>query len=237
VDKALVLFQFEEEFLASRGINAEFVGHPLMDMPTPLENNSAKFTIGLLPGSRKSEVMQLLPTILSGAQLIAKSKPEVRFMLAESSNIDKALYDSILEDFSDLDIKRINNNSSLVLKESDFVVVASGTATLETSVMEKPMVVVYRLTPISCFMARRLMKVQFVGLVNIIAKREIVPELLQDDLTAENLSQKTLSIINNPSRIEEIKKDLLGVKKTLGEKGASLRAAKAVKNFSSSLSS
>jgi len=234
-DKILVLFDFEKKFLSDHDTDSEFVGHPLVDkVPSQpaVEAENKDLTIALLPGSRENEIKHIFPVILDAAETIKDHGKNARFTLAENSNIDKKLYDLVLEQHPRLDIERISDNTIGALAKADLAIVTSGTATLETAIMEKPMVVVYRAARLTAFLARKFVKGVFVlGLVNIISGKEIVPEVLQERLTPEILADEVMKIIDNPSRTQEIKNDLRKVKQSLGEKGASLRAAKAIKDF------
>ncbi|MGB2631019.1 MAG: lipid-A-disaccharide synthase [Candidatus Omnitrophota bacterium] len=231
VDKALVLFDFEEKLLKSYGIDCEFVGHPLLD-GIPAQNEQAGragiFTIALLPGSRKSEILSMFPVMLDTAEKICQKRKDVGFVVAENSNIDAKLYDSALSGHRSLDVRRVKDNTFKCLDQSDFAIVTSGTATLETAVMEKPMVISYRTSFMTAFLFHLFVKAPHIGLVNIIAGKEVVPEILQEKLSPESLSRKVLEIINDDKRMLEIKEELKKVKTALGEKGASSKAAGAI---------
>ncbi|MFH1305704.1 MAG: lipid-A-disaccharide synthase [Candidatus Omnitrophota bacterium] len=236
-DKTLVLFDFEKDLLSHSGVDCEFVGHPLLDnVPDSAEDapHSADrngFTIALLPGSRKSEITNMLPVMLSAARKICARREKVRFVLAENSNIEKDLYDSILADFGDLDVSRLTDDTFTCLAQCDFAIVTSGTATLEAAIFEKPMVIVYRAAYLTYILFRLFAKVSSIGLVNIIAGKEIVPELIQNAFTPEKLSGKVLELTEDAARIRAMKDALHKVKLSLGEKGASRRAAEAIKRF------
>ncbi len=236
VDKALVLFDFEQRLLKEHGIDCEFVGHPLVDKaPSPITPDhpstslgTGELTIALLPGSRESEILNMLPTMLDAAEKIRECREDARFIVAENSNVGRALYDSALARHGGLSISRLTDDTFACLDRCDFAIVTSGTATLETAIMEKPMVIVYRTSPLTYVLARAFKRTPFIGLANIIAGKEIAPELLQKDLTPEKLSGKTLEIINDDSRMRQATEELRKVKHSLGEKGASRRAAEAI---------
>lgn len=233
VSKALVLFDFEESLLKASGVDCEFVGHPLVDEAPPASVHSGEkdATIALLPGSRNSEINAMLPVMLEAAEMIISERDNTRFVIAESSNIGKDTYDEMISRHGELDIERVTNDTFGCLDRCDLAIVTSGTATLETAVMERPMVITYKVSPVTAFIARRLKTVPFLGLVNIIAGEEVVPELIQEDATSEKLSGKALEILGDISMMESMKKELREVKHHLGEKGAAKRAALAVKNF------
>ncbi len=236
-DKTLVLFDFEKTLLSHSGVDCEFVGHPLLDnVPdsaedTPHSANRNGFTIALLPGSRKSEITNMLPVMLSAARKIRARRKNVRFVLAENSNVEKDLYDSILDGFGDLDVSRLTDNTFAALAQCEIAIVTSGTATLETAIFEKPMVIAYRAAYLTYILFRLFAKVSSIGLVNIIAGKEIVPELIQNAFTPEKLSEKVLALMKDEPQLQAMKDALRKVKSSLGEKGASHRAAEAVHRF------
>ncbi|MBL7072182.1 MAG: lipid-A-disaccharide synthase [Candidatus Omnitrophica bacterium] len=237
VDKTLVLFKFEETFLTKRGVNAEFAGHPLVDTVAPPANEKREetvpdhFTIALLPGSRKHEVQSLLPVMLQTAEKISLKKPGIRFIVAENSNVDRSLYDSLLSPYAHLSITRVTNKTFNALDMADFAIITSGTATLEAALLKKPMIITYKAAFITFVLYHIVNKAPFLGLVNIIAGKKIVPELLQNDAKSEKLAAETLEIISRPDKMRETKEALQKVADALGEKGAALRAARSIAKF------
>jgi lipid-A-disaccharide synthase len=234
IDKVLVLFNFEKEFLARFGINAEFVGHPLLESvpeKTEKKEDPSSLSIALLPGSRESEIKNLLPVMAGAAERISRYKEDVSFIVAENSNIDSSLYDSILSKYEKLHLTRIKDNTFEALSKSDFAVVTSGTATLETAVMEKPMVITYRTSFLTATLFRLFVRAPYIGLANIVAGKEVAPEILQEDATPENLSKKVLEMINDEQEMLNIKGELRKVKEALGEKGAAKKAANAINQY------
>lgn len=241
VSRALVLFPFEEKFLKDNGIDCVFVGHPLADsfqeedFLSRSEKENKVLNIALLPGSRRHEINNMLPVMLEAAELIKEKTGKVSFSLAESPNIDKETYDKMLSIHKGLDIRRFRGNTSGALLISDFAVITSGTATLEGAMMEKPMVIVYKASGLTYLLYLLLSRVPFLGLANIIAGKEIVPELLQHKLTASNLAGTVLDIQRSPERLKTMKEDLRKVRLSLGEKGAAKRAAGSVSELFKSL--
>ncbi|RKY42371.1 MAG: lipid-A-disaccharide synthase [Candidatus Makaraimicrobium thalassicum] len=232
-DRILVLFRFEKEFLEQAGVDCEFVGHPLLDTaPLPARREPREpFTIALLPGSRKSEILNMLPVLLDTAEKIHERQKDVHFIVAENSNIDKALYDPALAGHSGLSVSRVTDNTFAALDRCDLAVVTSGTATLETAIMGKPMVITYRAAILTYVLFRIFAKTPFLGLTNIIAGKEVAPELLQGNATPEKLSRKILEIMNDGPRMQRMRDELKEVAHALGEKGASRRAAEAITRF------
>ena len=234
VDKALVLFEFEKEFLERRGVDAEWPGHPIIDRMAS-RGNAAEGdrtpAVALLPGSRKSEVSALFPVMLEAAGKILEKKPDTRFVVAQNSNVDKELYDLPAETHPGLPLSRVVDDTRACLDRCDLAMVASGTATLETAVMGKPMIVTYKASALCYYMYKLFIRIPFLGLVNIIAGREVAPELLQNDATPEKMAEETLRIMLDPDLAGRIKKDLEEVKRSLGGRGASRRAAGYIASF------
>jgi len=236
VDKALVLFKFEETFLNNHHINCEFVGHPLIDSfpprsPQTQSPASDRFRIALLPGSRKQEIQKVLPVMLETAEKISFKKKNVSFIIAENSNVDKSIYDSFVSRYPHIDISRVTNDTFTALTQSDFAIITSGTATLEAALLEKPMIITYKAAFITFVLYHLVNKAPFLGLVNIVAGKEIVPEFLQNNATSDKLSSKTLEIILSPAKMNETKEALRKVSLTLGKKGAASRAAQSIAQF------
>jgi len=235
VDKIIVLFEFEKLFLKKHGISSEFIGHPLVDRfpaDIPAEKSPRTLTISLLPGSRVNEINTIFPVMLEASRIIRDSlDKDVRFILAETSNIGPALYDTILRNYSRLKIQRIKDNTRDALAQSDFAVITSGTATLEAALMEKPFILTYKSSLFTSICGYLFIKIPYLGLVNIIAGKTVAPEMLQYNATPDKIAAKVLELLKNGPRMEQIKKDLKKVKKSLGDKGASYRAAQSISNY------
>jgi lipid-A-disaccharide synthase len=232
VDKAFVLFRFEKELLDREGVDCEFVGHPIVDRVIeagPWEERSlaGEIVVGLLPGSRRSEVTDLLPRMLDAAAILARESG-VRFVMGESSSVDSAIYDSLLAGRGDLVVRRLRDDTLECLRESDFVIVASGTATLEAAAARRPMIVTYRSALLNAPGRRLVLKTPYLGLVNIVGGREIVPELIQRDATGGKMAAEILALVNDPNRVEDMRKELRRVTDSLGPPGASRRAARGI---------
>ncbi len=234
VDKMAVIFPFETKFYQEVGLPVHFVGHPLMDRDsgqkktskelTFLNQNKSKPVIGLLPGSRKGEIKTLLPVMLKAADIIKKDIPSSRFIIPLAPGIERDYLDSLLAQ-SKLDLIVSKDCFYETLEACDMAIVASGTATLETAVMEKPMVIIYKVSLLTYLIGRMLIRVPFIGLANLVAGKKIVPELIQNDANPEKIAAETTAILKDRHRLEEIKIELASVKKALGEKGASKKVA------------
>jgi len=241
VDKMLVLFQFEKDFYARFGMDVNFVGHPLVDeikvstsrkeFLEALGLEEHKLTIALLPGSRAKEVEALLPLMLEAAQLLNKELARVQFFVVRAPSIDKNFIDKYLEKFSHLPIKTIEDQHYDAIHASDAVLVASGTATLETAILQTPMVVIYKTSFLTWLLVKLFIKIPYIGLVNVVAGKRVVAECLQYGATPKNILHELKNILLNEARVESIKKELKKVKESLGSSGASRRAAQEILNY------
>ena len=237
VDKMIVVFKFEEELYKKFGIDALFAGHPFLDMINPtisrdnfLKSNGLsadKLTIGLMPGSRERETETHLPIMLESAKLIYKDIPNSQFMVIKSPSVSQDIFDKLLNRYS-MPLKRIENVSYDSINACDFVLVASGSATLEAAILLKPMVIIYKVSFLTWVFLKFMLKIPYVGLVNVVAGRKIVPECLQFGATPKRISEETNRILSDQIELSRIKIDLSKVREKLGEKGASNRAAKEI---------
>ena len=236
VDRVLVIFPFEEQIYREAGVPVQFVGHPLVDLARAQEPKDsflreigldpARPIVALLPGSRPNEVERLLPVIRDGVAQIAAQLPLAQFVIARAPSLDDRLFASA--SWSGARPVEVLARTDDVLAISDMAITASGTATVQAALHGRPMVVVYRLSPLTYRLGRRFLLVENVAMVNLIAGRRIVPELIQDDCTAANIAAETLSLLTNHGRAEEMRRALADVRARLGGHGASGRAAEAV---------
>jgi len=243
IHKMIVLFKFEEEFYKKYGIDVNFVGHPLLDVVKPAIDrkefiakynlSGSKTTIALLPGSRKQEIENILPIMLRASRLINKDLGwnNVQFLIAKSLQVDWDFYQRKDIDASDLDLKIVEGKTYECLELADFAMVASGTATLETAIMQKPFVIIYKMDLLNYLLYRPQVKVPYIGIVNIIAGREIIPEFIQFRAKPKTISEQVLKNLKNPQELKRIKEELNQIKSQLGEKEASLRAAKIILEY------
>ncbi len=234
VDHVVVILPFELELYRRAGVRCTFVGHPLLDVVAP-HYDRAKLrkefgldesarVVGLLPGSRVSEVEMLLPVLLEAAAQLVVAEPGTKFILAQASSIDNNLIQTLLE-HSPVPVRVAHDQASEVMALSDVLFIASGTATLQAAVVGTPMVLLYKTSPVTYRLARWLINVKWIGLVNLVAGRSIVPELIQDEATAERLCQEVLHLLRDASAYNDMKENLRLVRQSLGEPGASSRAA------------
>ena len=234
VDRLAVILPFEEAYFRQKGLEAEYVGHPLLDViPPRIEKNSAlralgmKETypvVGLLPGSRKEEVANLLPTMAKTALELRNTFPDLQCLLPRASTIPEEVIASILGNHP-VQIQVIHGDMHRVLSACDFAFVASGTATLETAMMQVPMVILYRVSPLSYWIGKKVIKVPSIGLPNLVARKKIVPELIQNEVSTERMTREALSLLGDRERREDMVKDLIKVREKLGSVSASQRTA------------
>jgi len=240
VDKMLVLFPFEKDFYARFGVDVQCVGHPLVDtitVDTPKEKllevrnlSKDKLTIGILPGSREKEIETLLPVMLTAAEILSKESPQIQFLVIKAPTITKSSLDASLQNTS-ITYQIIEDNIYDGMNACDLCMVASGTATLETAILQKPMVVVYKTSLLTWVLAKLFVKIADIGLVNVVAGRRIVPECVQFQATGQKIARELRGIFTNELKIANIKADLKMVKEALGSGGASQRAAEEILNF------
>ncbi len=242
VNKMIVLFKFEEEMYKKCGVDAEFVGHPLMDVVKPSLSaqefkNSLNIpednkVIALLPGSRVSEVTRHLPIMLSAARIIFKKwqNKKIQFLVAQAPGLKNELF-KIVKNETSIPVTVIKDKTYDCLNISDLALVCSGTATLETAIMEKPMVIIYRVSSLTAFLLKPMLKIPDIGLVNVVAGKRIVPECVQNNAKPNLIALEAISILTSPKKITEIKQNLISVKQNLGSPNVSRRAAEIVANF------
>ena len=228
VRRVLCILPFEVEFYARHGVAAEYVGHPLVDelsrvMRNPPERNPD--TLALLPGSRWHEVEALLPTMLAALDELAAVRPSVRARLVAAPGLDVARLRGLLA-AAPRPVELVGDDRHRALASCGAALVASGTATLECALLGVPMVVGYRLHPLTYRLAKLLVRVPHVSLVNLVAGREVVRELVQDAFTPAALAAEAVELLGG--RGEQVRAGLVGVRTALGPVGASERAARAV---------
>lgn len=238
VDKLLVIYPFEEEWFRRRGVPAVFVGNPLFEDPRLLHaptREEARRELGLaedatvlalLPGSRKAEIARVLPDLVEAAERIAATRPGLKVVLPVAHTLDRK---EIEAHFTGRGIRPLLvDRTALALGAADAVAVCSGTATLETALAGRPMVVVFRGSPTSYRLAKLFVHLERYSIVNILAGKEVVPELIQDDFTAEALVQKLLPLLEDGPERRKMLADLAAIRADLGGPGASERAASEV---------
>lgn len=236
VKRMVVIFPFEEKIYRDAGVPVDFVGHPLVDVVRPTQNRQefaaqngldpSRPIVTLLPGSRRSEIAQNFPTILAACERLAQQTNTpggVQFVLAAAPGLDAEFWSTY--ERPNLPLKRIEGATYDALAAADCAVVASGTATIEAALLGTPMVVVYRVAPTTAFVLRRMLRTPFIGMVNLIAGREVAPELVQDNFTPESVEREVGRLLESRSAREQAKSGLAEVRAKLGPGGAIERAA------------
>ena len=236
VEKMLTLFPFEVPFYAAAGVDAEYVGHPFLDHLPGLPDRShaaralqldeKRPIVALLPGSRRREVEHLLEPMLGALSLIRDHLPEVQGVLPVASTVSDVA-GKVASGFSGA-LTVVDQQSLTALCAADFALIASGTATLEAGLIGTPMVIVYRVSRLTAWLARRLLSVPRIGLINIVAGRQVVPELLQEAVTPSAMADNALSVLQDPAEAARIRRELTALRATMGEGGSSRRAAASV---------
>ncbi|MCK5655045.1 MAG: lipid-A-disaccharide synthase [Candidatus Aureabacteria bacterium] len=233
-DKLIVIFPFEKKYYAQTGLDVEFVGHPLVDiMQTSCKKeeffkniglNEEKKLIGILPGSRENEVRKLLPEIMKAIPLLKKSCGIEQFVIGcASSNLEPIIKNEINK--HDIKVVVVRDMAFDVMKHSDFAIVSSGTATLQTGFFSTPMVIIYKVSWITYFLGKHLIKIPCIGLANVVLGEKVVPELLQNDVNGLNIARETEKIIKDVALFNDITGKLAKIEGLLGNPGASKRAA------------
>ncbi|MDD5259212.1 MAG: lipid-A-disaccharide synthase [bacterium] len=234
--KVLVVFPFEEEIYARAGIPVKWVGHPLLehipaatsiDIYEKYKLDQKKRLLGLLPGSRRQEIEHLLPVMLAAAGKVLSAQPDIELVLLRSSVIDRSLLEKIIQ-ASGLAVKVVDDDSYQVRRQLTLAYVASGTATLEMAYLGIPMLIMYRVNALSYQMAKRLVKIPYIGLANIVSGQKVVPEFVQNAVEPSGIAAQTEKYLHNPAELKAIKNKLLQIKDKLGSPGASLRTAQEI---------
>ena len=236
VDKVACIFPFEYDVYKEAGAPVEFVGHPLLDIVKPAwERTEAEAWVGkqpghplvlLMPGSRLMEIEKMLPNLLAGAKLLKKQLPEVQFAMPRAGTIPLELLQSKIK-ASGLEIKITEGHNYDLFSVADLALATSGTVTLEAALCGLPSVIVYRTSALNAFIARRVINIPNIGLPNIVAGRQILPELLQEDFTPANVANTAVELLA-PERRPQLEVNLAYMKARLGEPGAVNRVAQLI---------
>lgn len=233
IEKMIVILPFEKDYFKNKwNWDVEYVGHPLVDvvesekLKVKSEKLSDQNIIALLPGSRKQEILKKLPVMLE----VSKSFPGYQFVVAQAPGLDNSFYSSLLSAYDN--VSAVSGKTYDLLMQARAALVTSGTATLETALFGVPEVVCYKGSFLSYEIGKRLVKVKFISLVNLIMDKLVVKELIQHDMNARNLEKELRDLLTNESRIARLKDDYTGLKNVLSEKGnASAKAARLVYDF------
>lgn len=234
VKKMIVLFPFEVPLYEGAGVDVEWVGHPLLDIVKPTLSKEKAFqqfgldpnrrTVGLLPGSRIHEIERLLPPLLASAHLLQEEIPNLQFIIPLAPGLPKTLLTPWMKNIS-VPVKVVEGFTYDVMNLSELLIAASGTVTLEGAILGKPMIIIYKVSLFSSWVGRMLIRVDHVGLVNLVAEKEIAPELLQKDVNPQRISDEALRILRDPVLSRKMVESMGEVRQKLGEPGAAQRAA------------
>ena len=233
IDKMIVILPFEKDYFKNKwNWEVEYVGHPLVEV---IEDHKTmdhrpwtmdKQIIAVLPGSRKQEILKKLPVMLE----VSKAFPSYQFIVAKAPGVDDDFYSSLLDQYNN--VSAVSGKTYDLLMKAKAALVTSGTATLETALFGVPEVVCYKGSFLSYEIGRRLVKVKFISLVNLIMDKLVVKELIQHDMNVKNLKMQLNELLSNEQRISQLKKDYADLKDLLNEKeSASVKAARLIHNF------
>ncbi|HOX54235.1 MAG: lipid-A-disaccharide synthase [Candidatus Omnitrophica bacterium] len=237
INKMIVILKFEEALYKKYGVDATFIGHPLLDVAKPsmskkdflrtcnLSENLK--TVALLPGSREKEVERILPVSIKTAEIISQKLKDVQFIILRAPTVKQKIFDECLQK-TNLHIKIIKDKTYDGINASDLVICASGTATLETAILNRPLIILYKLSFPTWLIIRCLLRIRNVGLVNIVARKLIMPEFIQFKARPARIARQAIDMLTNKERIARMNKDLLELRELLGSAGARRRAAKIV---------
>jgi lipid-A-disaccharide synthase len=236
VDRVLPIFPFEEALYRAEGIDVQFVGHPLVELvrvgeprdalTRRLELDPTRPIVALLPGSRPNELHRIVPVLAAAVPRIASAVVGTQFLVARAPNLPDSYFRPFLG--SGALVRVVEGATDDVLAASDAVITASGTATVQTALHGKPMVVVYRLSPVTYKLGKPLVRVSMFSMVNLVAGDRVVEELIQDECTPERVAHETVELLTNEDRVTDMKEQLAIVREKLGGHGASGRAAEAI---------
>jgi len=232
VDHMAVILPFEQQFYTANHVPATFVGHPLLDNPLPTADQifttgvEGQVTIGLVPGSRDNEITRHLPVMLNTAGLLKDRLQQARFIISHAASVKRKQIEMIVAEHPcRMDVEIISDGVETVFARSDVIVAASGTVTLQAAIHGAPMVIIYKVSPISFMLGRALIRVPNIGLVNLVAGRQLVPEFVQNAASAENISAAVEKMLADRVQLNHLKKQLFALRDVLGGAGASDRVA------------
>ena len=218
VDKMTVIFKFEQEFYKKEGVEALYFGHPLLEVIKKL-NLEPKKIISLLPGSRKSEVKKNLPVMLKAKEIIQKQLPDYTFRIIKPENLESQFYDKFSSGIE------VVEHSYERIEESKFIIASSGTATVEIAILEVPYLIIYKVNPLTWHILKRLVDTEFIGMVNLLAKKKVVDELLQTQANPQNIAAKVLDYLKDNEKYSKLKTALKSTKGILSPQGATNKFA------------
>jgi len=232
VDHMAVILPFEEQFYSEHNVPVTFVGHPLLDHPLPAAEEALKDgiqyppVIGLVPGSRETEIIRLLPVMLEAADILKQRLKHVTFVISRAPTVKRQLIDTFIQNRPGwAGVEVVSDGVEKVFEGCAAIMAASGTVTLQAAIYGTPMVIVYKVSRVSAWLARLLIKVPHVGLVNLVAGRRLVPELLQDEANGGNIARSLEHMLKDTDGLNDLRQQLFALRHLLGAAGASDRVA------------
>ncbi len=235
IDMMAVLFPFEEKFYQNANVPVTFVGHPLVDEARPDKTREESFAayqldntkpvVGLFPGSRKGEIKRVLPVLLQAASLLKNKHPDVQYILPVASTLNKSDIEADLSGFESLGIHVVKDRSYNIMQVCNSIMTASGTATLEIALMGIPSAIVYRIAPLSYFILKRMVTIDNIGLVNIVAEKNIVREFIQHEARPQQIANEIDRLLSDNNYRNNMITELNKVREKLGKEGGSLNVA------------
>jgi len=232
VDHMAVILPFEQQFYREHNVPVTFVGHPLLDdhLPAVKQTLTAgakdRPVIGLVPGSRDNEIIRHLPVMLETADILQERLKHVSYIISHAPSVEKKQIEAIIgRHHRRSEVEVVSDGVEKVFERCDVIVAASGTVTLQAAIHGTPMVIMYKVSPISFRLGRALVRVPNIGLVNLVAGKQIVPELVQHEACAENIASALEHLLNDASRLNHLKQQLFALRNVLGGGGASERVA------------
>lgn len=232
VDHMAVILPFEQQFYTTNHVPATFVGHPLLDTPLPTADQifttgvEGQVTIGLVPGSRDNEIARHLPVMLNTADILKDRLKQARFIISQAASVERKQIEMIVAQHPcRMNVEIISDGVEAVFERSDVIVAASGTVTLQAAIHGVPMVIIYKVSPISFMLGRAMIRVPNIGLVNLVAGRQLVPEFVQNAANAENISSAVAEMLTDRIKLNHLKKQLFALRDVMGGTGASDRVA------------
>lgn len=237
VDRLAAIFPFEADVYREAGANVTFVGHPLLDIVKPSMSRADAYSfftadpnnpiVLLLPGSRTQEITNLLPVMLAAAEKIVKQVPDCQFYLPVASTISREMLQNILKNYS-LKVTLTDENTYDLMNIANTAIAASGTVTLEAALLKLPCVVIYKMATLTYWLGKILVKIPHFSLPNIVAGRQVIPELLQDAVSADQITRKILPMLLDDQEKNRLQHDLAEVRQKLGDVGAVNRVARVI---------
>ncbi len=234
IDMMAVVFPFEEKIYRDAGIPVRYVGHPLLDqLPAavpPVQRDDGQQRVLLMPGSRLTEVRRLLPVITAAAAGIARRTERVRFALLLAPGIPAALVEQQLAEHG-VQCELVREEPYALMRESALAITASGTSTLQLALCQTPMVIIYKLSPPTYWLVRRLVQTPHIGLVNIVAGKRLVPELVQGEANADAICREAMPLLEDTQKNRQLRRELRELRQVLGDDGSTLKLAGLVREM------